>query len=134
MSDLAFAVENCRPVGKRLPLSREAEAELMSGVDVVSRRLSGRRPARWLGAPVDVLSAVPSIPYTRVASLWAPASGLFATAIAYERCPATDQLAALRGDSPPGLQLLIKRARELGADAIVVHAGANQGAAIFGIH
>ena len=102
-------------------LTREAVAELKARVDVISRRRSEPRPARWAGAAVDVLCSLPPVPYTLVASMWAPGSSTFATALVYERCPQLDPVAGKPAAHSPGVQLLIKRARALGADAIVLH-------------
>lgn len=101
--------------------SREAVADLMARVDVISRRLSEARPARWVGAAVDVLCSLPQVPYTVVASLWVPGSSTFATALVYERCPHSVPLDGQPVAHSPGVQLLLKRARELGADAVVLH-------------
>ena len=127
MSELARVEEGGRP----------DLAELMSGVEVVSRRLGERRPARWVGAAIDVLASLPSGPHTRVASLWVPGSSTYATAVVYERCPQAGPPAGRPAAHSRSIQLLIKRARELGADAIVIHAGAlgaGDSPANFGIH
>ena len=86
---------------------------------------------------MDVLSSLPATPYAVVASLWAPGSNTFATAVVYERCPEMVATAGWPPEQTAGVRLLIKRARELGADAIVLHDVGLSSAvspASFGIH
>ena len=102
-------------------LSREVGEELGAQVGVISRRLTQRRPARWTGARVDVLRSWPTVPYTLVASLQSSGTATQATAIVYEGCPEPSHLAAHPSRGAGGVRLLANRAREFGADAIVVH-------------
>ena len=120
MTELASVEVNCQSDDTQ-SLSHEAVAELMAKVEVISRRLGEPRPARWMGAGIDVLNAWPAVPFTRVATMQAPGSSTFATALVYEKCPLPNPPAGQRATHPQGVQLLVKRARAFGADAIVVH-------------
>lgn len=108
-------------IDEQLNLSAEARAELLPRVDVLSRRLSEPRPARWVGAAVEVLTTWPAVPFTRVAAMQAPGSSTFATAVVYDQCPTEPQATGPVAADPKGVQLLVKRARVFGADAIVLH-------------
>lgn len=121
MTQLATVEAECRSEEYSQDLSPEAQSELMARVDVISRRLSEPRPARWDGAGIDILSAWPVVPYTRLASMHAPGTSTFATAVVYERCPPADLPKCASAAHPKGVQLLVKRARAFGADAIVLH-------------
>ena len=102
-------------------LTRAERAELISKVDVLSRRLGPGRPSRWLGAAVEVLAAWPNVPFTAVAKMQAPGTSTFATAVVYEQLPEVLRSSGAPAAQPKGVQLLIKRARAFGADAIVLH-------------
>ncbi len=120
MNQTANAASEYR-IDTQLNLSPEARAELLPRVDVLSRRLSEPRPARWAGAPVEILTAWPSVPFTKLAAMQAPGSATFATAVVYDQCPPETQAKGPVAADPKGVQLLVKRARVFGADAIVLH-------------
>ncbi len=119
-------VDAQRPTEENQSLSREAIAELVAKIDVLSRRVGVPRPARWVGAAIDVLTRWPEVPYTPVATMEAPGSSTFATAIVYEKCPVAAPEGIKASAQPKGVQLLIKRARDFGADAIILHNASGQ--------
>jgi hypothetical protein len=99
---------------------REVDA-LMAKVDVISRRLTPPRPAHAAGAKLEVLNEWPAVPFTRVAWLQQPGSKTFATAVVYEAEPSAPAPLNRATFGSKGIQMLMKRARDFGADAIVLH-------------
>ena len=97
---------------------REME-RLLGRADVQARSIGEARASRWAGAPVEVLAALPPTGYRLVASLRLTGTAQCATAIVHER-PSTERT-LLPGSVGREVSALVVRARELGADAIVLH-------------